>query len=116
MSSISIIVFEKEPINVELISSFLSKKADSLLDKINYLIIIVYLIVVVIQLNSYAMFSARLGSTSDRLGIPLEPFIFITAFGFFMMILAVAVMLHSQFQEQKKAGEERELEKGLNIW
>jgi len=95
-------------INVELISSFLSKKANYIVDKINYIIIMVYLLAVVIQLSRYAMFAARLGSSSDRLRIPIEPFIYITAFGFFMMLLTVAIKFHSQSLEQKKAGEDTE--------
>jgi len=88
-------------INVEIISNFLSQRGNFLLDRINYLVTIAYLIIVVVQLISYGMFAAFLGTASDRLSIPLAPFIYITALGFFMMILAVILLIFNQSQEQK---------------
>lgn len=78
-------------IGVELVSNFVSKKASKLLDKINYYLVMGFSLILVIQLCSYAMFTSHLGSSSDRLKIPLAPFIYLVAFGFFMMILALVI-------------------------
>jgi len=90
-------------INVNLISSLISKKKDLFLDNLNLIVGTVFSVVLIIYTYRFGVFIMNMGMVSDRLNIPLYPFVFATTAGFVLIALATTTLLVNCFKNYGKS-------------
>jgi TRAP-type C4-dicarboxylate transport system permease small subunit len=81
-----------EHIRVDIISSRLSRKSLIILDSVDNIVTMVLALIIAVQCYSQAMFARQMGLKSLMLAIPRYPFVMVTAFGFFLLFIAMIVL------------------------
>lgn len=89
-------------INVDLIANKLSKKGLAITDSINYLLAIGMSLLIGVQSYSEAAFVKSFNVRSTITGVPTHIFYLVVAFGYLLLILAVAILLVYSVRRIKK--------------
>jgi len=81
-----------EHIRVDIISGILSKRKLLILDSIDNIATMVFALLLAKQCLNQAMFARQMGLKSLMLEIPRYPFHIVTAFGFFLLFIALIIL------------------------